>query len=162
MADDVEVLTLVDNKSMSIWEKRNWLVAMAKWEYLVFVDDDDKISTDYIHELLKWIESNKDVICFNANISVNWQPHKLVDYDINNAHTFRDDIYWRLPNHLMCWRSKLAKQVLYEDISFWEDTRWANDMIGLVHSQHKIRKVLYYYDYNEQTSESIKRKNETA
>ena len=158
MTDDVEVLTLIDNKTMSIWEKRNWLLDMAKWEYVVFVDDDDKISTSYIHELLNGIESGKDVICFDANISINWWPYKLVDYDINNAHTFKDDIYYRLPNHLMCWKSELAKQVKYDDISFWEDTKWANDMIWLLHSQHKIHKVLYYYDYNETTSESIKRK----
>jgi hypothetical protein len=158
MADEVEVITLVDNKSMSIWEKRNNLISMAKWDYVVFVDDDDKISTDYIHELLKWIESWKDVICFDAMISINWDKYKLVDYDINNAHTFRDDIYYRLPNHLMCWKSELAKQVKYEDISFWEDTKRANDMIWLVHCQHKIHKVLYYYDYNDSTSESIKHK----
>lgn len=158
ITDDIEVLTLIDNKTMSIWEKRNWLLSMAKWEYITFVDDDDKISTDYIYELLKWIESRKDVICFNANISINWEPYKLVDYDINNPHTLKDGVYLRLPNHLMCWRTELAKQIKYEDISFWEDTKRANNMIWLVHNQHKIRKVLYYYDYNEQTSESIKRK----
>lgn len=162
MADDVEVITLVDNKFMSIGEKRNHLLSMAHWDYVVFVDDDDRISTDYIHELLKWIESNKDVICFYAHISINWWEYHLVDYDINNAHNEKNWIYYRLPNHLMCWKSYIAKQIKYEDISFWEDTKWANDAIWLIHNQHKIHKVLYYYDYNDKTSESIVYSNTNA
>lgn len=156
---DVEVLCIIDNRTQTIWEKRNNLIGMAKWEYITFVDDDDKISTSYIKVLLEWIETGKDVICFDAEISINGWIYKKVDYDINNAHTFKNDIYYRLPNHLMCWKREIANKVKYEDISFWEDTKWANDMIQLVHSQHKIRNTLYYYDYNDWTSESIKRRD---
>jgi len=162
MEDNVEILTIVDNKCMSIGEKRNWLLSMAKWDYVSFVDDDDRINSSYIKSLLEGIESGKDVICFDANISINGWAYKKVDYNINNNHWFVDDIYYRLPNHLMCWKAELAKSVKYDDISFGEDTNWANDMIWLVNSQHKINKVLYYYDYNDQTSESIKRRDETA
>jgi hypothetical protein len=62
----VEILWLGDNKSMTVGEKRNKLLSLAKGQYVCFVDDDDWVADDYIDELLKGTESGADVICFNA------------------------------------------------------------------------------------------------
>lgn len=158
--NEVEVLCIVDNRIMSIGEKRNRLIDMARGEYVVFVDDDDRINYDYIEKLLEWIKSWCDVICFNANITVNgWLP-KLVKYSKELEHWGDANAYYRKPNHLMCWKSSIAKTVKYEDISFGEDTLWGESMAKYITTEYLIDKVLYYYFYNEKTSESIKRKDE--
>jgi glycosyltransferase involved in cell wall biosynthesis len=157
--DDVEVLCIIDNKSMTIGRKRNLLIDMAKWDYVVFVDDDDRISHDYIDRLLEWIESWMDVICFDAKISINGWEYKRVQYSRNHVNWENEHYYTRQPNNLMCWKRDIANKVKYENISYWEDTARAKEMISKITSEHRIDEVLYYYEFNEQTSESIKYSN---
>lgn len=155
LVESVEVITIIDNKTQTIWEKRNNLISMAKGEYIVFVDDDDKISDDYISSLLVWIESWKDVVCFDAAISINWADYVPVKYSMyyNNANS--NKVYYRKPNHLMCWKKDIATKIKYEDISYGEDTNRANAMLENISSEYLIDKCLYYYDYNDNTSESL-------
>lgn len=44
----VEILMLVDTKSMMLGSKRNNLVQLAQGEYIVFIDSDDRIEHDYM------------------------------------------------------------------------------------------------------------------
>src|SRR5688572_23555139 len=44
----VEIVVLTDNKMMMLGHKRNVMVELAQGKYIVFVDDDDRISDDYI------------------------------------------------------------------------------------------------------------------
>lgn len=153
--DNVEILTIIDNKTMTIGEKRNRLIDMARWEYVVFVDDDDRISDDYISQLLLATESNTDVICFKADISINWWNYIPVLYSMYNMNANWNNIYYRKPNHLMCWKKDIANKIKYEDISYGEDTNRANAMLENISSEYIIDKILYYYDYNDSTSESL-------
>lgn len=159
LTDKVEVLTIIDNKTQTIWEKRNWLISMAKWQYVVFVDDDDRISDDYVEQLLLGIENDTDVVCFDAEISINWGKGMPVLYSMYNNNANWHNIYYRKPNHLMCWKTDIAKKVQYEDISYWEDTNRANAMLENINSEYIIKKTLYYYDYNDNTSESLQFKS---
>src|SRR5574341_337913 len=45
---DIELLVLRDNRSMTIGEKRNKMIALARGDYCVFVDDDDDVAADSI------------------------------------------------------------------------------------------------------------------
>ena len=49
--EEVEVLTLIDNRERSTGSKRNELYGKAIESYSVSVDDDDKIPPYYISEL---------------------------------------------------------------------------------------------------------------
>lgn len=160
LVDEVEVLTIIDNRTMSIWEKRNRLIGMAKWDYIAFVDDDDKIEWNYVRSLLEWIKSWADVICFNAKISINGWQYKLVRYWKDLEHWVNMDCYTRKPNHLMCWKRSIAKTVKYKNISFLEDTIRAKRMYKKISSERYLDRTLYYYDYNEDTSESVKRRDQ--
>ena len=42
--EDVEILSLLDNKSLHIYEKRNKLLDIARGTHITFLDDDDDIS----------------------------------------------------------------------------------------------------------------------
>ena len=60
----VEIRILSDNKEMSVGEKRNKLINMAKGEYFSFIDDDDLVSEEYVDQVLRKLRKNPDVVTF--------------------------------------------------------------------------------------------------
>jgi glycosyltransferase involved in cell wall biosynthesis len=152
---DVEVLYLGDNKKRTVGAKRNDLLKLAKGDYIVFVDDDDKIVEDYVYCLLKGIESDADIICFDVECSVNGSPFKKVIYD---AKFPRDsnlpDRYERMPNHLMCVKREIALNAMFPDKSFGEDQEYARRIKRQIKTQARINKTLYFYVFSNKTSET--------
>ncbi len=61
---------MMDNKKRTLGYKRNEMLYLAKGEYVVFIDDDDEISSDYVTTLLEATRSNADVLCYNVEISI--------------------------------------------------------------------------------------------
>lgn len=151
----VEILYLGDNKEMTVGEKRNKLLGMASGKYVVFIDDDDRISDDYVDSILNKINENSDVITFNVEISENGSEYKKVLYDINfNCDRNLQNSYERLPNHLMVVKKDLAIKAKFPEKSFGEDGEYAKRLKPLLKSQSKINKTLYYYDFDENTTET--------
>ena len=68
---EAEVLVSIDNRQKKISDKRNELLDRAKGEYVVFIDDDDLVSSYYIAELLKAIEAKPDCVGFDGYITTN-------------------------------------------------------------------------------------------
>ena len=52
---DVELLYLMDNRRRPVGAKRNDMLAMAKGEYVSFIDDDDEVSVDYVQKIYRAI-----------------------------------------------------------------------------------------------------------
>lgn len=153
--EDVEILTLVDNKTIMLGTKRNNLIEISKGDYLVFVDDDDRISDDYIVSLLDATSSGKDVINFTVSVSLNGEEPKPCFYSIEYKNDFNSvGKYHRLPNHIMCVRRDLAEQVMFKPILYGEDSDYSKRLRPFLKSQHVIDKVLYHYDYNIDTTEA--------
>ena len=69
-----------------------------------------------------------------------------VKYSKDYTHGFKDNVYYRNPNHLMCWKTSLARQRRYLDITIGEDTTWANRMKNLINTEYNIDEVLYIYN----------------
>ena len=92
-----------DAKEKSVGEKRNILIERASGEYVSHIDDDDRISNDYIKQLLAGIETSCDVITFNVSVSLNGDTPKICYYSIDFESDYNEpSAYYRLPNHLMC------------------------------------------------------------
>jgi len=158
----VEVLTLVDNKSMSIGEKRQALLESARGKWIAFLDDDDAVSEDYISTLIETLQNKSaDVITFEQHCTVNGKEFK-VDFRMGNPHerlkTNPDgslgDIK-RPPYHMCVWAAKIAKNIPFQAISYGEDIEWCSRMYPFVTSETHLDKVLHYYQYDDRTSESI-------
>jgi len=167
---DIEVLCLIDNKIMSIGEKRSKLLHCSSGTHLAFLDDDDDVSNDYIKELTMTltIMPTADVVTFNQHCTVNGNEF-LVNFDLNNpvnepagpdsSGKWRN--IKRKPYHMCAWKSVIAKNTPFENISYGEDLIWVTKLAQRAKSQFKIEKVLHYYQFSDQTSESIKRKDES-
>jgi len=149
----VEILYVGDNRTIGVGKKRNDLLRMARGEYISFIDDDDRISNDYIDQILSKIESKTDCIVFDVEISENGSPYKKVVYDINLDRDLNyEDHYERLPNHLMAVKREIALKAMFPEIQFAEDAEYARRLKQLLNSQSRISKTLYYYDFNDKTS----------
>lgn len=156
--NDVEVLVLIDNKTNMLGEKRNQLVNLAQGEYVVFVDDDDVLSDDYVSTLRQaCITNSVDVITFTVNVSLNNGPYKPCYYDKDyHADYNREHSYHRLPNHICCVRRELALVTPYKPIVRGEDAAYSKDLHKKLTSQYIIDKVLYSYNFNINTTETQK------
>ncbi len=149
----VEVLFLIDSKERMLGSKRNNLIDIAQGEYIVFVDDDDRIDPDYISSLLEAIESKADVITFLASVSLNGEPANICHYSNKYAKDYNtQDAYHRLPNHICCVKKEIALKAPFLNIKNGEDSAYSKMLKAHLKTEHAINKVLYHYDYNEKTT----------
>lgn len=158
---EVEILVLIDNKKIMLGTKRNYLVDMAQGEYVVFIDDDDRVHTDYIKCLLEATFDDSDVIVFQAIVSIPEQPKKPCYYSIK----FEQDMnhpghYERLPNHICCIKRKHVLKVEFPAIPYGEDSGFSKDIIKYLKTETNINQILYLYDYNPETTETQQHLNQ--
>jgi glycosyltransferase involved in cell wall biosynthesis len=150
LTHQVELIVLADNAKRSIGEKRNDAIEMSNGQYFCFIDDDDRVSDDYVKLILEKTESEPDVIVFNAEITFDGVRPKLVRYGKEFSHCEAPEAYYRRPNHLMVHkRSNVVEK--FQPISFGEDDEWAARRLSSIATQEKIDKILYYYDYKTTT-----------
>ena len=69
--DEVEVLGFIDNKRRSIGRKRGGLKDLVRGEYMLYVDDDDDVTDDFVSEILKGMKDSPDVIAFKQKALIN-------------------------------------------------------------------------------------------
>lgn len=151
----VELLVLRDNRARTIGAKRNAMLTMAAGRYAAFVDDDDLPEPDYvtaIHETLIAAAAPidppmPDVVCFDVRVTGYGEP-KICRYDPSYVNQDLPDGYRRRPNHLMVFRTALARMVPFPDIAYGEDTLWANQMHPLLQHTARIDRVLYTYAFD--------------
>ncbi len=149
--EGVEVIYLGDNKTYSVGAKRNILANLAHGEYCTYIDDDDVITTDYCSEILNHL-NGADCINFIVQCSVNNNPFKPVFYSIKNKYRDLKNYYERKPNHIMCIKRELILKTPFLDTNFGEDTDFSNRVN--IKSENNINKTLYYYVYNDLTTET--------
>lgn len=155
---EVEILYLGDNRKRSIGTKRNDLLLLSTGKYACFVDDDDDISDDYIDMILQAIKDNPDVIVFKALYTDKKHDiQKEVKYSCEYQVDGEDkDYFYRLPNHLMVFKHEILQNIWFKEINFGEDFDFAKQIKPYCRKQASITKVLYYYNYDENLSESRK------
>lgn len=154
----VEILVLTDAEGLDVGTKRNKMVALAEGEYVAFVDDDDRLAPDYLRSLLDATAYGTDVITFRAEVRVNGgRPKPCIysaewDADENTEVEFR-----RIPNHLAAVRRELALRTPFPRLNRSEDSSYAKQLKPLLQSEHHIPRILYYYDYNSETTVAQRR-----
>lgn len=148
----VEVLALVDAGSLTIGAKRNWLKANAAGEYIVFVDDDDLVTKNYVVSILKTLEDHPDADCvtFGVMRHIDGRPDRPAWYSKTFDHATLPDRYTSKPNHLMAFKAPIARLVDFPDVS-WGDTAWANVVSAFIGKEVRIEGILYHYLNRGQT-----------
>lgn len=153
----VELLLLLDNKTRTIGRKRNDLIRLAQGQYIVFVDDDDDVTDDFVDEILEAAKSGTDVIVFDIWVTLDGQSGKNCRYGLDLSYENLESVYHRKPNGRMVCRTELAKMIAYPDISLGEDDRWGEAFSCIAKTQHRIEKNLSFYKFDSVLTEAQKR-----
>jgi glycosyltransferase involved in cell wall biosynthesis len=174
--DKVIVRHKVDGGVLPIGAKRNDLIMQADAKYVIFMDDDDMPSPDYVDQLVSAIENGNhpDCVTIECNVYSCVEGHapeymmRMV-YDINEkegqTHLTAGGgrLLRKYPGHLCAIKRKIMLNVPFNVL--WGDGgdrkrrgdngTDVNQLLdlkqsGLIKSAVHINKVLYHYYYNPQ------------
>lgn len=152
----IEILGLYDNKRMTVGEKRNSLLKIARGEYVTFIDDDDRIDNDYIKDILKILNENPEADCVVYDIlyinKIGKKQH--CRYGIEYDYTLEGKDWYGKPAHTHVWKREIAIKGKFPEENFGEDLSWVSQVWPLIKNQVRIDKVLYYYYFNLDVSET--------
>ena len=154
----IEILWLVDNWSMTLGEKRNRLIEMARGEYFSFVDDDDFVSEDYVDSLLEGMLYKPDVVTFQQDCD--WNGLRgIINFRLGaeNGEFLGNGQVDRAAWHVCAWRKDVAGGILFDSVNWGEDQEWANKANQLANTEHHLNKVLHIYQHIPNLSESLAR-----
>jgi len=148
---NIKVEVIFDSRTdISVGKKRNSLIARSKGKYSCFVDDDDKITPNYLTVIEDAIKSGIDYDC----VVLNGRFYYGGEYRANFHHSLKytswtDDriAYYRPPNHLNPIKASICKAIPFKDISMQEDRDYSTRLLesGLLKTEYVHDKIQYHY-----------------
>lgn len=155
---EVEMLSIRDNKEMTIGEKRELLYKEANGLYAIQLDDDDQLSRNAIQLILEAIRSNPDVDC------ITFEEHIDIDGKIQRSNhslkyadwcdNFDGFDYCRTPFMKSVIKTEIAKSVPIPHIRFGEDHQWAQALKSHLKTEFHIDQQLYKYIHRSSNHET--------
>lgn len=145
-----EAVELIIDYSMdyNIGTKRNKLLEKAEGEYIVYIDDDDHISDNYIELILKVIDEKPDCIGICGIISTNGGNIKKWFISKQYKKWYEEDnIYYRTPNHISPVKREIAMKAMFPEIHHGEDFEYSMRILPFLIKEIIIEQELYHYDY---------------
>lgn len=158
--DTVEIL--VDGRprgELSIGAKRQQMNEQARGEYVVHIDDDDWLPSDYVEQVVAALESSPDCVGHYELVEGLAKAPQLSIWT-NKAPAWLDGpkakpygvAYVRTPFHKTPMRREIALQIGIRDMRFAEDHDFSKRLkeSRLIRSEVFIPRVLYFYRYVHQ------------
>jgi cellulose synthase/poly-beta-1,6-N-acetylglucosamine synthase-like glycosyltransferase len=145
---NVEVLSLSDNRQMTIGQKRNMLLTQSTGEYVSFVDDDDMVSPDYIEKVLNALTKNPDCSSLTGEIVFSDGYSRPFIHSLRYTQWIDDHegkVYYRPPNHLNAVRRAIAVQVGFPPWNSGEDRSFSMGIRHFLKKEEWIEGVIYNY-----------------
>ncbi len=149
--DEIEVISIRDNKEISVGLKRQMLLEMAKGTWVVGIDSDDSIHPDYIYEIVEALKVNPDTdhVGFLEKCTINGEESMSI---FSIQHQSWDENKYGY-DHIRCANPKsvirrsIALQVGFKDERFGEDRIFSEAVTPLLKSEVFIDKPLYFYNH---------------
>lgn len=136
--------------TIDIGTKRNRMMAEVDTEYMAFFDDDDMPGPNYIKHLMEGINKGVDCCSLTGIITTDGANPKKFIHSIQYTEMFeRDNTYFRPVMHINCLKTEHARQAVFPEWRFSEDSKWALDLMakGVLKTEHRIDEVIYNYLY---------------
>lgn len=157
----VEVQVIIDNKKMTIGEKREKLYKKANGIWSWQIDDDDDIADNSIQLILQAIGQEPDCITFQERCDINGKIYKS-NHSLGypdwigdgNVELFDGFHFWRTPFFKDVIKTSIARSVPIPHIRFGEDHEWAKALQPYLKTEVHIDQDIYFYqhistDFNE-------------
>jgi glycosyltransferase involved in cell wall biosynthesis len=144
---DVEFLTIIDDRKRTLGAKCNDLVGLARGDYCVIVDDDDRVSPDFVDRIVRAASSGADCVVYAISFHVDGKFLALVHSSIYNEPS--DDwvkgLLKRRPDKKMAIRREILLRHPFSDRWAGSDWRQARSMFQSLRSETLIPTPLYYH-----------------
>jgi len=163
MKKEIEILSLKDDCTMTVGEKRNKGYEMATGRHIQCVDDDDDVPIYYLPRTIEMLKIFPDIDCigFYGIKTTNGQNLTIFKHSKESNKVYFNPslgIFDNPINHLNTVRSDIAKRHKFPHINNGEDQEWAKKIHPDLKTSIDIRDIMYHYRYNTQTT--VARKNE--
>jgi len=150
--DKVQLLYYKDKRGeKTTGAKRNVLIEQSKGKFIVFVDDDDSVSNNYVSAIVGCIENNPDIdaIGIQGIYTENGSNSTFFETGLKYNWEKTNGWYTRTINHISPILRKHAITVKFDDITFGEDYKWTMDLkaTGLLKKDFIIKDKLYFYEF---------------
>jgi hypothetical protein len=141
------VLVRMCDPAFTLGENRDMLLRSSGAEYVCFVDDDDKISPQYVAQIMPHLDG-VDYVGFDLQCYIDGTAlPKVTHHALKYGNWYEDENgYYRDISHINPMRRELALLESFEGGN-GEDERWAGRMRArqVLKTEHVIDKVLYRY-----------------
>ena len=148
--ESVELIALSDNKEISIGDKRQRLLELARGEFIVYIDDDYIPSKNYVKLILDAITPDIDCIGMNVYMTTNGNtPQKCchrLKYKVW-ANKVDGWDYVRNITHFNPVLRSVALKVGFKDLRFGEDKLYSDGVSALLRNEAYITEPLFHYRY---------------
>jgi len=144
LEDKVEIISICDNRTVKLSDKRNTLQKLANGKYFTHLDDDDELSDDYCKVMVEYIENDVkeqndvepdiigyDQICYVGEDIFIVKPSLNYDFRLQEApygmpsrKKYKE--YMRYPWQFLLWRTDRFGKVYRtdSDTNAREDQNW--------------------------------------
>ena len=165
---DVQIIYISEANSKGAGHARNIGLEKAKGQWLLFADSDDCYVEGFVDELDKYLESEVDIVFFNAYIGYNntkpyevkipnffdiiykdFEESKKTDFDLHKMAMMAS-----YPWNKMIKRSFLKSiNACFEEVPIGNDTWFSNYVGSKITSAYILNKKIYcYYIYPNNTT----------
>lgn len=154
LQNEVEIITDVDNKEVSIGAKRDRMYRKCLGKYAVQIDDDDFVANDFVKAVYTQSLSGCDCIGYQEQCTIDgaiYMSNFSLDYSRwaqlsqPDKHGFT---YHRTPFTKSPIKTAICQKVGVKDMRFGEDHDFAKRVLPYLKSQDYIGRVMYYYTFN--------------
>ena len=149
---DFEIISIEDNREMSVGAKRQKLLEMAKGDFVVGIDSDDFIAPTYLQDIIGAICLHGygiDHVGFYERCNIDGQLSRSI-FSIRHE-KWGENIdgfdHVRCANPKSVIKRPIALRVGFEDLRYGEDRVFSDKVTPLLHVECFIEKELYYYNY---------------
>lgn len=145
----IEIISICDNKEISIGAKRQQMYEMARGLYSWQIDDDDSITEGCIDLIMEAIKQDADCVTFKeicifenrteySSFSLRWSEwgDKVGGFD-----------HVRTPFCKTPIKTELCLKAAVKDMRYGEDHQFAKDVYPLLKTEAYIDEFVYIYRY---------------
>jgi hypothetical protein len=165
---DVEVLSIIDTKTMTLGRKRNLLLDMAVGQYLTFINDDDDIAPNWLNVITSNLNAQPgvDVLSIRAECKMRlsafqpWQHAHIMATSLACTEVgikfvgSEPQLFLHKPVMWCVWRTEIARAARFPDRTYGEDNPWAFEACRLATTERVVPFPLYCYYADDSTSEA--------
>jgi len=158
-AGRVRVLGYWNNGQPGLPEIRQQLVEAVDTDYLSFIDDDDMVPPDFVHEVMTALESRPDYVGFQVRYYADGQDRGQVDHSLRHGGWAEERNPYRLIrdiSHLNPMRSEVAKAADFRVAKRGqvEDRPWVAQIrdAGRLRTEVYLPREMYEYRWDRRGS----------